>query len=280
MATDLHPKNYKENKMFDQHPDNMRMEPTPERVYSACRIIERMSLSRSQLKEAMALGEPGTKNYGEVNAAIKVALDELHLLVNKDDILYLAIDPEILSTPISFRRYVSSIVFKRADSTFVRFSSWYISKNEAIFPLNSWEVKAKTAAQENSGLQGMSENAALGWRFWAAYLGLGYLHGTTLIPNMKIRLQDLLATDFPKAFNYDEPIRSSDFIFWLSGKLPEVKVTTPLPLALSAGMRTLHELGFIYMEARPDTERVPLYYVDGDPINDFSHITVKGDRML
>ena len=48
-----------------------------------------------------------------------------------------------------------------------------------------------------------------------------------------------------------------------------------LPLALSAGLKTLHELGMIELKTWRDSDRVALYHVDGDPINDFSHITVK-----
>ncbi len=258
----------------------MRMDPTPERVYTVCRIIERMSLSKADLYDAMSLGNPGKSNFSEIKAAIRVATNELHLIENKDDKLILKVDPQILSTPISFRRHISSIVFKRKESTFFRFSAWYIQKNESIATLNSWEVKAKTASLENDDLQGMNENAALGWRFWAAFLGLGYLQETTLIPNMKIRLQDILSISFPHSFSYDESIRAVDFTIWLLSQLPEVQSSTPLPLALSAGLRTLHELGYITLEARPDTERIQLYYVDGDPINDFSHITVKGDVAL
>ena len=58
----------------------------------------------------------------------------------------------------------------------------------------------------------MNENAVLGWRFWAAFLGLGYLSGTMIIPNMKIRVQDVLATNFSKKFKFNEAIQAYDFI--------------------------------------------------------------------
>ena len=96
-----------------------------------------------------------------------------------------------------------------------------------------------------------------------------------IIPNMKLRLQDILATELDKEFKYNEPIRATDFIAWLSNRMPEVDMTGKLPLALSAGLRTLHELGLIQLETWRDSNRVMLFAVDGDPINDFSHITVK-----
>ncbi|MPN35892.1 hypothetical protein SDC9_183394 [bioreactor metagenome] len=91
---------------------------------------------------------------------------------------------------------------------------------------------------------------------------------------MKIRLQDILATEFSKTYRYNEPVRAEEFTTWLSGQLPEADLTATFPLAVSAGLRTLHELGLVHLEARRDTDRTTLYYVDGDPINDFSHVTV------
>ena len=92
---------------------------------------------------------------------------------------------------------------------------------------------------------------------------------------MKLRLQDILSNDFPKSFSFEQPIRGTEFISWLSGRMPEVDMTDKIPLALSAGLRTLHELGYIALETWRDSNRIMLYNVDGDPINDFSHITVK-----
>ena len=55
----------------------------------------------------------------------------------------------------------------------------------------------------------------------------------------------------------------------------EVDMTGKLPLALSAALRTLHELHIIELATWQDGEKIMLYFVDGDPINDFTHITVK-----
>ena len=54
-----------------------------------------------------------------------------------------------------------------------------------------------------------------------------------------------------------------------------IQVVAEGPLALSAGLRTLHELGLIKLEMWSDSTPIMLYYVDGDPINGFTHISVK-----
>ncbi len=164
----------------------------------------------------------------------------------------------------------------------MRFSRWYVAQNEKILNQDSWEVKAATAARDVSELDGLHEKAAKGWRFWAAFFGLGYLDGSTLLPNMKTRLQDVLSVDFAKAFSYGDAVSVTEFGPWLASKLPEADlsgVSAPWPLAVSAGLRVLRDLNLLELEARRDTVRVPLY-PDGDPLTDFSHITVREEAML
>ena len=261
--------------MFRVNPDGMRMEPTPERVLSVCRLVAHKSMTREEIRKAMTLGLNDEKGVAQINASIDVALKELSLIKAQNDDLVLAVDPSIIATPTAFRRYVSSRVFSAKDTTFYMFTKWLISQNENIFPLKSWEGMAKVCGSEVKELSALNENAVLGWRFWAAFLGLGYLSGTMIIPNMKLRLEDVIKTEFAKKFKCNEAIRATDFITWLSSKLPEVDMTGKLPLALSAALRTLHELHIIELATWQDGEKIMLYFVDGDPINDFTHITVK-----
>ncbi len=261
--------------MFQSNPDGMRMEPTPERVLSVCRLIAHRSMTREEVRREMALGSNDDKQIDQIDKSIKVALEELSVLTAKDDRLALAVDPAVVSTVAAFRRYVSARVFTRKDTTFYLFTRWLISQNDRIFALKSWEGMAKTCGAEVRELAGLHENAVLGWRFWAAFLGLGYLSGTMIIPNMKLRVQDVLAGGFSERFPFGEPLRASEFITWLSGRVPEADMSGELPLALSAALRTLHELGLIHLKTWPDSDRVGFFHVDGDPVNDFSHITVE-----
>ena len=96
-----------------------------------------------------------------------------------------------------------------------------------------------------------------------------------IIPNMKLRLEDVLATTYTEKFKFNETVLAQDFIHWLSAKLPEIDFGDRLPLALSAGLRTLHELGLIELKTWSDSTPIMLYRVDGEPINIFTHISVK-----
>ena len=177
--------------MFKANPDGMRMEPTPERVLSVCRLISHDSMSRDEVRKCMTLGINDEKEIDQINKSINVALEELSLIKANAENLILAVDPGVIASPKAFRRYVSARVFSAKDTTFHMFTKWLIAQNERIFALKSWEGLAKTCASE------VKELAAL------------------------------------------------------------------------------HEIGLIKLETWSDSTPVMLYYVDGDPINGFTHISVK-----
>ena len=260
--------------MFKVNPDGMRMEPTPERVLSVCRLIAHKSMTRDEVRKAMTLGINDEKELDQINKSINVALEELSIIKAQANNLALAVDSNVIASPTSFRRYVSARVFPAKNTTFHMFTKWLIAQNERIFSMKSWEGMAKTCGSEVKELSALNENAVLGWRFWAAFLGLGYLSGTMIIPNMKLRLEDILATAYTEKFKFNETILAQDFMLWLSAKMPEVEIGSKLPLALSAGLRTLHELGLIRLETWSDSTPIMLFHVDGDPINSFTHISV------
>lgn len=263
--------------MFKTNPDAMRMEATPERVYAVCRLVAHKPCSKEDIVSYISLDEMASDATGDINRALGVASAELGLLVNKDGKYSLQVATSVLDSTTSFRQYVANKVFANPDSTFTQFSRWYVSRNETIFALSSWEDKAVAAKISSNELSSINENAVLGWRFWASFLGLGYLSGTMLLPNMKLRIQDALANNWEIYHPYNEAVTAQKFLQWTKRVFPEVTVEdlSPLPLGYSAGLRTLHELGLIELQAQRDTERVKLYPVDADPLNDFSHVIVK-----
>ena len=73
--------------MFQKNPDPMRMEETPERVLSACRLLARGSMSREALRAAMTLEKNGERELAEANRVIAVVQEELGLVRRKNDCL-------------------------------------------------------------------------------------------------------------------------------------------------------------------------------------------------
>ena len=90
--------------MFKTNPDGMRMEPTPERVLSVCRLIAQKSMTHEELRRAMTLGQNGDKEVDQINKSIAVALEELNIVKTKDNQLELAVDSQIIASPVNFLR--------------------------------------------------------------------------------------------------------------------------------------------------------------------------------
>ena len=104
--------------MFKVNPDGMRMEPTPERDLSVCRLVAHKSMTREEVRKAMTLGLNDGNGVTQINASIDVALKELSLIKAENDNLILAVDPSVIASSTAFRRYVSSRVFSAKNTTF------------------------------------------------------------------------------------------------------------------------------------------------------------------
>jgi hypothetical protein len=261
--------------MFKTHKDGLRMEPTPERVYAICQYISKQDCTRAEVQNKFSMFADTAQVPTEaITGAIRAA-EELGAITTKDGKLVLAISPKHLKSYINFRRFVADRVLKQKDTTFFKVTQWYMNVNEKVFEFDTWENKADAIVQD--GVDGISENDFLGWRFWASFLGEGYLHDKLLIPNMKIRIQDVLAEKFKQAFSYEAEIPAKDFLTWISSQIPEtlIDIDGVLTLGFSNGLRTLSELNLISLRAQMDAMRVKLYPIEGEIFNDFSQIMVK-----
>jgi hypothetical protein len=259
--------------MFKEHYDHMRPGPTPERVLAICRILSSNPLTEEEMKDRIYLTKTAATKFGDEWDAVKAAA-ELGLISFKDNVYSLSVDPNQIATVDAFRRAVATRAFSNKKSTFFRISQWYIGSNDAVFNASNWEDKA--AAAVKAGIDKIRDNDMLGWRFWASFLGLGYVHGTELIPNMYIRVRDVLATEFVKSFAFEEEIPAADFFAWLLTKIPEAKMEdNTINLALSNAIRTLRDMDEVAPVALMDAVPMYLYNLPEDPTNKISHIIVK-----
>ncbi len=260
--------------MFKDHYDQMRPGPTPERVLAICRLLIANPLTEEEIKDRIYLTKtPATKIGEEFRSSINAAM-ELGLISLKDNVYALSVAPSHIATVEAFRRIAASRAFANKKSTFFRVCQWYIGSNESVFYYLNWEDKA--AAAVKSGIDKTDNNDMLGWRFWASFLGLGYIHGTELIPNMYVRVRDVLATDFSKKFDFDEEIPADQFFDWLLAKIPEAKMADgSINLALSSAIRTLRDMGELAPLSLMDAVPMYLYHLPEDPTNKISHIVVK-----
>ena len=259
--------------MFKTHYDNMRPGPTPERVLALCRLLIATPLTENEIKDRIYLTKTAATKFADEWDTVKAAA-ELGLISFKDNVYSLSVDPSLIATAEAFRRTAAVRAFSNKKSTFFRVSQWYIGSNDAVFSASNWEDKA--AAAVKAGIDKINNNDMLGWRFWASFLGLGYVHGTELIPNMYVRVRDVLATEFSKTFSFDEEIPAAQFFDWLFTKIPEAKMADgTINLALSSAIRTLRDMDEIAPVSLMDAIPMYLYNLPEDPTNKISHIIVK-----
>lgn len=254
--------------MFKEN-DNMRPGPTPERVLAICRLLEEKSYNQSDLYKLSQLSNEAISEEA-VNHSIQAAT-ELGLINEEKGNYVLVADPASLESAKAFRRMIAPVIFSRPNSTFFKLTEWFIANSDKVLELSKFDEYAAEASK--AGLESVTENDVLGWRFWMRFLGHAYQYNKTLIPNMNIRLEDALS-NLPKGTH----MSCTQFVLWLKEHLPEAAASCSdvmLPLAVSNGLRTLQDEGKIEMIATKDAIRTSLYPLRGVDKNDFSDIVIK-----
>lgn len=254
--------------MFKEN-DNMRPGPTPERVLAICRLLEGKSYDQTELYMLSQLSDEAVSEEA-VNHSIQVT-KELELIKEENGKYRLMATPASLESAKSFRRMIAPVIFARPHSTFFKLTEWFIANSDKVLELSRFDEYAAEASK--AGLESVTENDVLGWRFWMRFLGHAYQYNKTLIPNMKIRLEDSMA-DLSKGAH----MTCTQFVLWLKEHVPEAATSCSegmLPLAVSNGLRTLQEEGKIEMIATKDAIRIGLYPLRGVDKNDFSDIVIK-----
>lgn len=255
--------------MFKEN-DNMRPGPTPERVLAICRLVNHGSYTSQDLFKLSEL-DPESKFEEEAIRRSIDAAEELDLIVKNGDKYSINIPEMALASAVDFRKTISPIIFANNKSTFFRLTEWYIANSELTQGINRFDDFAAIAAK--NGVESITENDVLGWRFWMRYLGYAYQYNKTLIPNMKVRLGDALETVEPGT-----KMTAAQFVMWLKENLPEAALSCKnqeLSLAVSNGLRTLHEEGKIELISTMDAAKTNLFKLVGVSLNDFSEIIIK-----
>ena len=259
--------------MFAKHPDRMPPESTPERLYALCKWALQQPAPRNELEKQLVMQDVFGQQASIFSLTMKAA-EELALVVVKDGVVHVIAPAAAFESYASFRKHIASIVFNNPETTFFKFTEWYLAQNEAIYSNVNWASVAAKADTENVHVVGTDP---LGWRWWASFLGLGYLHGTILISNLSTRIRDCL--DVESKFERGEAIPASSFVEWLDINCPETKMSRherTLGLGVSNGLRVLAEKGYLEILEQPDADRLKLYHLEGVTLNEFSHVIIKG----
>lgn len=261
--------------MFKNYYDSMRPGPTPERVLSICRIVNGGKYSANEIRRICQLKACDPEDNAFMDEAIGGSISAAEELgfISRDSagIYHFEKTEDEISNYISFRRTVQKIAFANKNSTFFKVTEWYIAQNERVFAINKFEDFSAEIIK--SGLDRVSDNDVLGWRFWMRFLGIAYQFHKTLIPNMNIRIQDAMQ-EVPRGTE----MTCAEMVEWIRICIPEAASSCSmegLSLAVSNGLRTLVEEDKIEIISTPDAAKVGLYHLNGVELNDFSNIVIK-----
>lgn len=266
--------------MFTKKNDNMDQGPTPERVLAICRMVDQGqgSYTIEDLYRLCILDEDASSHDDSIRSSINVA-EELGFIEKSDDKRYkLKIDQENISSATAFRKAVSNVAFRDRDSKFFKLTSWFIKYPDKVMGLYKFDDFKATAAKSEEGLKSITEKDVLGWRFWMRWLGFAYQYNSTLIPNMKTRLEDAFELGkIPK----DTKLTCRQFVSWMKTNMPETAAACTeenLPIAISNGLRILDKEKKIKLISTMDAVRTSLSHIDGAEFNSFSDIVIKGSE--
>lgn len=259
--------------MFKEN-DSMRPGPTPERVLAICRLLEGHPRTMQELARLTQLDKDPNPSEEAFRRSVDAA-EELKLIKKEGEQYVFVGEKEMLSTTTAFRRTVAPIIFSNEKSTFFKLTEWYIKNDDKMLSLNDAKDIAATASKD--GVVMGDRHDVLGWRFWLRFLGHGYLYNRTVIPNMKVRLADAMLE-----IEVNTRMTAVQFVSWLKQNVPEATAActgSALPLAVSNGLRTLHEEGRIELISTMDAVKVSLYPIKGVELQDFSEIVIKGREI-
>lgn len=257
--------------MFNAHPDRCQPYATPERVYTVVKLVEKSPLTVEEITDYITLRSDNKTDRDSVALMISTA-ETLGLIYNSNGKYKLAVDSKCVDDMSAFRIFAAESAFSKDNTTFFKFTSWYLAQNEEVFAMSGWDERAIRATQDGVSID---ENTVLAWRFWASFLGIGYLSGTLIIPNMAVRLRDVLEGKF--ADRAGKSIPADAFLQELKQYVPEAfgDDIHVLDLGLSAGLLTLVKMDLLELKYQNDTTNRFFLYKINELRDEFSDVVVK-----
>ena len=253
--------------------EKMVTEAIPERVFALCKLVEKQAASSGELRQKM---EPKYLDNGSVYFhSYKNAAEELGLITISDDYISLAVDPEVIKNTDSMRQYINTRLESLKEGQFYLVTRAFFEKGSEILHGEKNTALLGPAFTELTGVQ-VDAMAMRGWRFWATFLGFGYLQDMFVIPNACIFLKDIINSsnlEKNKMYSISEFI---DAITPMCNIIVPNTVKRSFSYGVSNGLRSLHETGFLRMEHIHDQEDMWTLYPLKAYSNDstITHITV------
>ncbi len=261
--------------------NRMQTSAIPERVYALCREVASKPIDENSLKLLLEPQNLGGKTpyFGYV----RTAAEQLQLINTKENTISLAVDKDVVKSIDSMRRYINTHLETVSDSLFYKVTQGYLDMGT--------EVLAHNSVSKMSDLMGLNigekviEDDMRAWRFWMAFLGIGYMHDSQagaagiLLPNTAVFLRDIIESlKLKKKSEY----RIDEFVDLV---MPYARIalhnavdTKTFNYGFSNAIRMLNDLGVIKAEHRLDAKEIWSMHPCGghDLETTVTHITIGG----
>ena len=226
----------------------------PERVFALCKIVEKKPIFNTELKEKM---EPEylhqTSSY---YSEYRTAAEEVKLITISDNMIYLAVDPSVIKTTATMRKYINGLLSEFQSGQFYQVTKVYFELGSSVLKGEKSLVELAPMMRERLG-RPVDAMAMRAWRFWVSYLGFGHLQDMFFIPNAAEFLKDIISVaGIEKGRRYS----FGDFMAQIG---PYIKIIVDveasnhqLNYGVSNGLRTLHDAGIIKLEHILDQEDI------------------------
>ena len=164
---------------------------TPERVYALCKNIEKSKGNAASVKSMQQEMEPDFINKTMYFSTIKDVAIDLGLITEMDGFLSLIVNKDTIKTIDHMRIYINNHMDELSNGMFYAITNAYFSLNTDLFSKVSSLSAAASMFEDMIGSE-VSQPSMRAWRFWASFLGFGYLDDMLLLPNASKFLSDLI----------------------------------------------------------------------------------------
>lgn len=246
---------------------------TPRRVYALLKLIAytNKKCTKEQIFKYIQ-PEYLSDSQAEVKRVFKFCLDEGLIAEDFDNKVSINFKEEFIKSEECFRKYINSILFSETkNNSFYSISKSILTKEIELYDFSGFENIGLMLNTDNS-----QKDLILGWRFWAAFLGYGFILNSQFVLNPYIRIKDLIEIRFESKKNITMPFK--EFINELISVSPEFEASIKennilLPMALA--LTTLNDLGIISLSNVRDSEDIWQFNL-GSAIQMITHINLLG----
>ena len=261
--------------MFNEK--SFRKEVTPKRVFALLKLVgyKNSSYTKSDLLnfiQPMSI----SSSQDEIKKVIAFCEKENLIKENHDGKYNLLIDEKYIENEKEFRKYINSILFIGINKNpFYEVTVEMLTKDMNLYDYTGFENIASNLKTSEADKETM-----LGWRFWATFLGYGFILNKQFVMNPYIRIQDIIEMNLEDKFGKDLSIR--EFITEITTYCIEMKnsvVDNELSISISLALSTLEGIGYIELKDVKDTsDRWKLNL--GESIRYVTHIFISGVKQI